>query len=48
MFDIQSKTTRHSPKQENTIHNEEKHQSIETNLEQTQMLDIAELLKQLL
>lgn len=38
--DIQSKIIRHAKKQENSIHSEEKNQSIETDPKMTQMIEL--------
>lgn len=42
MSDIQLKIIRHTKRQENITHNEEKNQSIETDLKLIQMLELAD------
>lgn len=42
MSDIQWKIIRHTKRQENITHNEEKNQSIETDLKLMQMLELAD------
>lgn len=41
LIGIQLKITKHGKKQENTTYNEEKNQSIETDSEQTHMVELA-------
>lgn len=43
MFGIQSKIAKHLKKQENTAHTEEKGQSVETDLEISPMLELADI-----